>query len=134
MPSIVASPAAAGKFYLLSRLPRGSTVTINQSPFGLPWLPILSRRIHLVRVVISGTLVADGAAAGGGQPAIGEQILGGTVLGPSGPDGEDKWTAYARHPDLDSTTLDLKYLPRITSRVRLPSPAPLISARAEVPF
>jgi hypothetical protein len=46
------SPAAA-KSYLLSRLPGASTVSVNQSPFGLPWLPILSGRIQLVRVSIS---------------------------------------------------------------------------------
>jgi hypothetical protein len=45
------SPGAA-KTYLLSRLPGGSTVTIKQFPFGLPWLPILSGRIRMVRVFI----------------------------------------------------------------------------------
>ena len=46
------SPGAA-RTYLLSRLPGSSTVVIKQSPFGLPWLPILSGRIQLVRVSIS---------------------------------------------------------------------------------
>ncbi|HVB53922.1 MAG TPA: hypothetical protein VNF24_06980 [Candidatus Acidoferrales bacterium] len=46
------SPGAA-KTYLLSRLPGASTVTISQSPFGLPWLPFLSGNIHLRRVSLS---------------------------------------------------------------------------------
>jgi hypothetical protein len=46
------SPGAA-RTYLRSRLPGSSTVVIKQSPFGLPWLPILSGRIQLVRVSIS---------------------------------------------------------------------------------
>ncbi|HVC39727.1 MAG TPA: hypothetical protein VNH20_07145 [Candidatus Dormibacteraeota bacterium] len=46
------SPAAA-KTYLLARLPGASTVTISQSPFGWPWLPILSGNIHLVRISLA---------------------------------------------------------------------------------
>jgi hypothetical protein len=43
----------AARTYLLSQLPGASTVTIKQSPYGLPWLPILSGNIHLVRVSLS---------------------------------------------------------------------------------
>ncbi len=47
------NPGAA-RSYLLSQLPGASTVVIHQSPFGLPWLPLLSSRIHLVRQSVSG--------------------------------------------------------------------------------
>jgi hypothetical protein len=47
------NPGAA-RSYLLSQLPGASTVVIHQSPFGLPWLPLLSSRIHLVRQAVSG--------------------------------------------------------------------------------
>ncbi len=43
------SPSAA-KNFLLSRVPGSARVQIKQSPFGLPWLPLLSSRLHLVRV------------------------------------------------------------------------------------
>ncbi|MGC1185218.1 MAG: hypothetical protein WBA31_08730 [Candidatus Dormiibacterota bacterium] len=46
------SPGAA-KTYLLGHLPGSSTVTISQSPFGLPWLPLFSGSIHLVRVSLA---------------------------------------------------------------------------------
>jgi hypothetical protein len=46
------SPGAA-KTYLLSQLPGSSTVAISQSPFGWPWLPILSGNIHLKRVSLA---------------------------------------------------------------------------------
>jgi len=46
------SPGAA-KTYLLGHLPGSSTVTISQSPFGLPWLPLFSGNIHLVRVSLT---------------------------------------------------------------------------------
>ncbi|MGC2192666.1 MAG: hypothetical protein WA751_10065, partial [Candidatus Dormiibacterota bacterium] len=46
------SPGSA-KTYLLSQLSGASTVTISQSPFGWPWLPILSGNIHLKRVSLS---------------------------------------------------------------------------------
>jgi hypothetical protein len=47
------NPGAA-RSYLLSQLPGASTVVIHQSPFGLPWLPLLSSRIHLVRQAVTG--------------------------------------------------------------------------------
>jgi hypothetical protein len=43
----------AAKTYLLSQLPGASTVTINQSPYGLPWLPLFSGNIHMVRVSLA---------------------------------------------------------------------------------
>ena len=43
----------AAKTYLLGHLPGSSTVTISQSPFGLPWLPLFSGNIHLVRVSLA---------------------------------------------------------------------------------
>jgi hypothetical protein len=43
----------AAKTYLLSQLPGASTVTIKQSPYGLPWLPLLSGNIHLVRASLT---------------------------------------------------------------------------------
>jgi hypothetical protein len=46
------SPGAA-KTYLLGQLPGSSTVTISQSPFGLPWLPLFSGNIHLIRVSLA---------------------------------------------------------------------------------
>ena len=46
------SPSSA-KTYLLGQLPGSSTVTISQSPFGLPWLPLFSGNIHLVRVSLA---------------------------------------------------------------------------------
>ncbi|HVB13788.1 MAG TPA: hypothetical protein VNH38_03400 [Candidatus Dormibacteraeota bacterium] len=46
------SPGAA-RTYLLGILPGASTVTVSQSPFGWPWLPILSGNIHLVRISLS---------------------------------------------------------------------------------
>jgi hypothetical protein len=46
------SPGSA-KTYLLSQLPGASTVTISQSPFGWPWLPILSGNIDLKRISLS---------------------------------------------------------------------------------
>lgn len=42
------NPGAA-RSYLLSQLPGASTVTVHQSPFSLPWLPLLSGRIQLTR-------------------------------------------------------------------------------------
>ncbi len=47
------SPAAA-RSYLLSQLPGASTVAVHQSPFGLPWLPLIASRIHLVRQSVTG--------------------------------------------------------------------------------
>jgi hypothetical protein len=46
------SPSSA-RSYLLTQLPKSSSVSVKQSPFGLPWLPIFSSRIHLVRVSIA---------------------------------------------------------------------------------
>ena len=43
------NPGSA-KTYLLAQLPGASSVTIHQSPFSLPWLPLLSGRIQLERV------------------------------------------------------------------------------------
>jgi hypothetical protein len=43
----------AAKTYLLSQLPGASTVKIEQSPYGLPWLPLLSGNIHMVRVSLA---------------------------------------------------------------------------------
>jgi hypothetical protein len=43
----------AAKTYLLAQLPGASTVTIKQSPYGLPWLPLFSGNIHLVRVSLA---------------------------------------------------------------------------------
>ncbi|HUY55859.1 MAG TPA: hypothetical protein VMV23_11980 [Candidatus Nanopelagicaceae bacterium] len=48
------SPGAARSF-LLSQLPGASTVVVHQSPFALPWLPLLSSRIQIVRVSIAGS-------------------------------------------------------------------------------
>lgn len=48
------SPGAARSF-LLSQLPGASTVVVHQSPFALPWLPLLSSRIQIVRVSITGS-------------------------------------------------------------------------------
>ncbi|MHB8395036.1 MAG: hypothetical protein ACYDC5_11150 [Candidatus Dormibacteria bacterium] len=42
------SPGSA-RTYLLSQLPGASTVVVHQSPFGLPWLPLISGRIKIVR-------------------------------------------------------------------------------------
>ncbi|MGH7641219.1 MAG: hypothetical protein ACREOL_10000 [Candidatus Dormibacteria bacterium] len=39
----------SARAFLLRHLPRGSTVSISESPIPWPWLPILSGRIHLVR-------------------------------------------------------------------------------------
>ena len=47
------NPGAA-RSYLLSQLPGASTVAIHQTPFSLPWLPLLSSRIHLVRQAVTG--------------------------------------------------------------------------------
>ncbi|HEY6539098.1 MAG TPA: hypothetical protein VI138_08710, partial [Candidatus Dormibacteraeota bacterium] len=46
------SPGSA-KSYLLTRLPGASTISVSQSPFGLPWLPLFSGNIHLVRVSLA---------------------------------------------------------------------------------
>ncbi len=46
------SPGSA-RSYLLAQLPGASTVTIKQSPIGLPWLPVISGNIHLVRVSLA---------------------------------------------------------------------------------
>jgi|GEM_PF-2079746 len=43
----------SAKTYLLSQLPGASTVTIKQSPYGLPWLPLFSSDIHMVRVSLA---------------------------------------------------------------------------------
>jgi hypothetical protein len=43
----------SAKTYLLSQLPGASTVTIKQSPYGLPWLPLFSGNIHMVRVSLA---------------------------------------------------------------------------------
>jgi hypothetical protein len=43
------NPGSA-KTYLLAQLPGASSVTIHQSPFSLPWLPLLSGRIQIERV------------------------------------------------------------------------------------
>ena len=43
------NPGSA-KTYLLAQLPGASSVTIHQSPFPLPWLPLLSGRIQIERV------------------------------------------------------------------------------------
>jgi hypothetical protein len=43
------NPGSA-KTYLLAQLPGASSVTIRQSPFSLPWLPLLSGRIQIERV------------------------------------------------------------------------------------
>jgi hypothetical protein len=43
------NPGSA-KTYLLAQLPGASSVTIRQSPFPLPWLPLLSGRIQIERV------------------------------------------------------------------------------------
>ena len=48
------NPGAARSF-LLSQLPGASTVVVHQSPFALPWLPLLSSRIQIVRVSIAGS-------------------------------------------------------------------------------
>jgi hypothetical protein len=48
------SPGAARSF-LLSQLSGASTVVVHQSPFALPWLPLLSSRIQIVRVSITGS-------------------------------------------------------------------------------
>ncbi|MGA9776495.1 MAG: hypothetical protein WBU92_11355, partial [Candidatus Dormiibacterota bacterium] len=42
------SPGSA-RSYLMAQLPGASTVTVHQSPFPLPWLPLLSGRIQIVR-------------------------------------------------------------------------------------
>ncbi len=47
------SPGAA-RSYLLTQLPGASTVTVHQSPFGLPWLPLMSSRIQIVRKSVTG--------------------------------------------------------------------------------
>jgi hypothetical protein len=43
----------AARTYLLSQLPGATTVRITQSPYGLPWLPLFSGNIHMVRVSLS---------------------------------------------------------------------------------
>lgn len=43
----------AAKTYLLAQLPGASTVTVKQSPYGLPWLPLFSGNIHMVRVSLA---------------------------------------------------------------------------------
>ncbi len=43
------NPGSA-KTYLLAQLPGASSVTIHQSPFALPWLPLISGRIQIERV------------------------------------------------------------------------------------
>ncbi len=43
------NPGSA-RTYLLAQLPGASSVTIHQSPFSLPWLPLLSGRIQIERV------------------------------------------------------------------------------------
>jgi hypothetical protein len=43
----------SAKTYLLSQLPGASTVAIKQSPYGLPWLPLFSGNIHMVRVSLA---------------------------------------------------------------------------------
>jgi hypothetical protein len=48
------SPGAARSF-LLAQLPGASTVTVRQSPFSLPWLPLLSSRIQIVRASLAGS-------------------------------------------------------------------------------
>jgi hypothetical protein len=48
------SPGAARSF-LLAQLPGASTVTVRQSPFSLPWLPLLSSRIQIVRESLGGS-------------------------------------------------------------------------------
>jgi hypothetical protein len=48
------SPGAARSF-LLAQLPGASTVTVHQSPFGLPWLPLLSSRIQILRESLGGS-------------------------------------------------------------------------------
>lgn len=47
------SPGSA-RTYLLSQLPGASTVVVHQSPFGLPWLPLISSRIQIVRQSVTG--------------------------------------------------------------------------------
>jgi len=47
------SPGAA-RSYLVAQLPGASTVTVHQSPFGLPWLPLMSSRIQIVRKSVTG--------------------------------------------------------------------------------
>lgn len=51
------NPGSA-RSYLLAQLPGASTVTVRQSPFPLPWLPLLSGRIQILRE----SLGASGAA------------------------------------------------------------------------
>lgn len=43
----------SARTYLLSQLPGASTVTVKQSPYGLPWLPLFSGDIHMVRVSLA---------------------------------------------------------------------------------
>jgi hypothetical protein len=43
----------AARTYLLSQLPGASTVAVKQSPYGLPWLPLFSGSIHMVRVSLA---------------------------------------------------------------------------------
>lgn len=43
----------SARTYLLSQLPGASTVRISQSPYGLPWLPLFSGNIHMVRVSLA---------------------------------------------------------------------------------
>ncbi|MGH7611206.1 MAG: hypothetical protein ACREN4_04225 [Candidatus Dormibacteria bacterium] len=45
--------AGSARSYLLAQLPGASSVTIKQSPIGLPWLPIISSNIHLERVSLA---------------------------------------------------------------------------------
>ncbi|MHB1524718.1 MAG: hypothetical protein ACYCZN_00290 [Candidatus Dormibacteria bacterium] len=47
--------SGAARAFLLSQLPGASTVVVHQSPFPLPWLPLLSSRIQIVRVSITGS-------------------------------------------------------------------------------
>ncbi len=56
---VLKSPGSARAF-LLSRVPSAASVLIRQSPFALPWLPLLRSRIHVVRLA---------RAAGGGAAA-----------------------------------------------------------------
>ncbi|HUY97130.1 MAG TPA: hypothetical protein VMW47_05870 [Verrucomicrobiae bacterium] len=46
---VLKSPGAA-RAYLLSRVPSAAAVRIHQSPFSLPWLPLVRSRIHVLRL------------------------------------------------------------------------------------
>ncbi|HVA21320.1 MAG TPA: hypothetical protein VNN74_04410 [Candidatus Micrarchaeia archaeon] len=56
---VLKSPAAARSF-LIGQVASAAAVLIHQSPFGLPWLPLLRSRIHVTRLA---------RAAAGGAPA-----------------------------------------------------------------